>query len=297
MVKKPTLTIGICAYNEGKNIGLLLNQLSTGSNASEAIMEIIVVSSGSSDSTDAIVRKLASHDKRIRFIREKERLGKVSALNRILSGAKGDIIVLSGADLQLEMDTIRNLIFGFKDPKTGMIGARPIPVNDKRSFSGFCSHLVWDLHHQIARRSPKCGELVAFRNIGCRIPDGIGCDEAYIEYLFRKAGWSIEYAGNAIVHNKGPDSVSDYIKQRRRIHAQHMRLKKETGYTVATSDPALVISALVGTIFQSPRSLVFGLGAITLESLSVFLGSYDFYVAKDDHKVWEVVDSTKEVAR
>jgi len=299
MAKKPTISIGICAFNEERNIGALLGQLSQADNADggiPGISEIIVVSSGSTDKTDSAAKKFAETDRRIRFIREAERRGKVSAVNIILKQAKGDIIVLCGADLQLENGTIRNLIRPFGDPTVGMAGARPVPRNDKTTFMGFCSHMLWDLHHRVALKSPKCGELIAIRNKGYSIPESMPVDEAYLEWRVRKGGSKIAYAPQAIVYNIGPGTISDYLRQRRRIHAQHIWLRKETGYAVATSDPSVILSALPSILFQSPKSFVFGIGAISLETISAILGRLDASVRNEPHKVWDVSESTK-VAR
>ncbi len=295
-MKKPALTIGICAHNEEANIKALLLQILGSKPAEATINEILVVSSGSTDSTDSIVSDFCEHDPRLRLIREPERLGKVSAVNKILKQAKtgSDIIIISGADLQIREDTIDNLVSALEDPCVGMAGARIIPTNAPDSFSGFCSHLVWDMHHRIAMHSPKCGELIAIRNNGYSIPSDMAIDEAYLEYAVQKDGFSIAYAKDAIVYNKGPGSTGDYLKQRRRIHAQHMKLKESTGYSVSTSNPAMILGALTSHLSKSPRSFVFGIGAIGLESVAVFLGSYDFYIAKEDHSVWDVVTSTKD---
>jgi len=294
-MKKPALTIGICAHNEEANIKVLLLQILGYEPTKATIQEVLVVSSGSTDSTDAIVSDFCEHDSRIRLIRESERLGKVSAVNKILKQAKADsdIIIVSGADLQIREDTIDNLVSAFENKHVGMAGARIIPTNEPDSFSGFCSHLVWDLHHRIALRSPKCGEFIAIRNNGYSIPSDMAIDEAYLEYLVKKDGLSIAYAPESVVYNKGPESAGDYLKQRRRIHAQHMKLKESTGYAVSTSNPVLIAGALSNHLLKSPRSFVFGIGAIGLESLAVFLGSYDALIKKDDHKVWDVVESTK----
>ena len=37
-----------------------------------------------------------------------------------------------------------------------------------------------------------------------------------------------------IVYNTGPDSVSDFVRQRRRNHAGHLYLKSKYGYAVSS---------------------------------------------------------------
>ncbi|VVC03749.1 Glycosyltransferase AglE [Candidatus Bilamarchaeum dharawalense] len=290
---KPNISVIMCAYNEEKNIEKLLLQVLDQKLSYAPIKEILVVSSGSTDGTDAIVTKIP--DKKISLLREPKRLGKVSAVNLGLSHAKGDLIILCSADVQLERFTFQKLVEKFNDSKIGMVGAHPIPTNNPESFSGFCSHLVWSLHHEIALHYPKCGEVVAFRNFGYSIPNNSPIDEAYLEHHYVAEGYRLAYAPEAIVHNHGPESITDFLRQRRRIHSQHLFLKNKMKYMVSTSNPRIVFSAFFKTLKFDPISLLFTFGAVKLEILSMLLGAYDFYIKKNYHTTWEMVETTKAV--
>jgi poly-beta-1,6-N-acetyl-D-glucosamine synthase len=287
----PDITIGICAYNEEKNLPLLLRQL--GSCGFRRILEIIVVSSGSTDDTESIVRGFMKKDKRVKLVSEKDRRGKASAVNLALDNARGDIIILCGADLSLEKNSIERLAAAFSNPEVGMAGGRPIPIDDRMTMMGFCAHLLWGIHHRIALINPKCGEIVAVRAAGYRIPQGMGADEAYLEHMFRKDGWKIVYCPEAVVHNKGPGSIGDFIRQRRRIHAQHLYLENKTGYRVATANPAMILRGFLTDMDMSPKTIIFALAAVSLELASSALGAYDFYIAGETHQAWAVSETTK----
>ena len=151
------------------------------------------------------------------------------------------------------------------------------------------------MHHHISLSSPKCGELIAIRNNGYVIPKDTTVDEAYLEWVLKKDGYSLAYADDAIVHNKGPDNFGDYITQRRRIHAHHLRLKRSTGYDVSTTDFSTVLMAFSSTLEPDPKALVFSGIAVALEGLSSLLGAYDIYIRNDGHQCWKVADSTKEI--
>jgi glycosyltransferase involved in cell wall biosynthesis len=294
-MKMPQLSVGVCAYNEAKNLEAMVSQLLSQKLRKAVLKEVIIVSSGSTDGTDGIAKKLASGDRRVIFLREQRRNGKVSAVNMVLDRAKGDIVFISGADLRLEDDTLDRMVAKFSDAKIGMVGARPVPVNDKNTLFGFCSHLVWGLHHYISLSSPKCGELIAIRNNGYVIPKDTTVDEAYLEWVLKKDGYSLAYADDAIVHNRGPDNFGDYITQRRRIHAHHLRLKRSTGYDVSTTDFPTVLGAFLSTLEPDPKALLFSGIAVALEGLSSLLGAYDIYIRNEGHQCWEVAKSTKEV--
>jgi cellulose synthase/poly-beta-1,6-N-acetylglucosamine synthase-like glycosyltransferase len=90
------VTVGICAYNEDKNIGQLLEDLSQQELPEEH--EVLIVCSGCTDKTVKIAQEHAKQDRRIRVLVEEERKGKASAVNRIIENAKGTIILFVSAD-------------------------------------------------------------------------------------------------------------------------------------------------------------------------------------------------------
>ncbi|MFH1785015.1 MAG: glycosyltransferase [Candidatus Micrarchaeota archaeon] len=286
------ISVIICAYNEEKNIGKLIDQML---DQSIKANEIIVVSSGSTDSTNNILSSFSKKHKEIKLLRQTQRKGKVRAVNLGLNHVKSDIIILCSADVQLEKNTFEKLVEKFNNEKIGMVGAHPVPVNDPKTFAGFYSHLIWALHHDIALKIPKCGEVIAFRNLGYLIPEDVPIDEAYLEFKFKKEGFLLAYAPGAIVHNHGPKTIADMFVQRRRIHAQHMFLKQKFKYVVSTSTPSFVFSALMSTFKPSFEYIFFLPIAVVLETISILFASYDFFINKNAHKVWKIARSTKVV--
>jgi glycosyltransferase involved in cell wall biosynthesis len=141
-------SIGICAYNEEGNIGQLMEALLKQKLTRHSIKEIIVVSSGSTDKTNDIVREFEKKDPRIKLLAQKTRKGKSSAINVFLRHATAEAIVLESADTLPTEDTIQALLDPFDDAKVGMTGGRPIPVNDKNTALGFIANLVWELHRK-----------------------------------------------------------------------------------------------------------------------------------------------------
>lgn len=296
MEKMISINIGICAYNEEKNIGRLLDALLNQRTRRIRIDEIIVVSSGSIDRTDEIVREFTKIDERIKLITQPRREGKASAVNEFIKHASGDVCVLESADTVPLEDTIERLCLPFYDENVGMTGGHPIPVNDKSTFIGFAGHMIWELHHRIALRSPKLGELVAFRKIIDGIPKNTAVDEAWIEALIKRKGYKVVYVPDAIVYNRAPETIRDFIKQRRRIHAGHLHLKKELGYSVSTMSIG-GITSVVKELNLTPKEKFYFVGAMMLEGISRVLGWLDYYVLKKDHVVWDIAETTKEVKK
>lgn len=259
------------------------------------IDEILVLSSGSTDKTDMIVEEFSKRNGRVVLLRQDRREGKASAVNELLRVTSTDVLVLESADTIPREETIERLCQSFMNGKVGMTGAHPMPVNDEDDCMGCVTHLIWKLHHRIAMRTPKCGELIAFRMIFNRIPADIAVDEAWIEYEILRRGYDIVYVPDAIVYNKGPENVRDHIRQRRRIACGHLDLARRTKYRVSSLHANILLLALleVFPLFK-PREWPHFFGAMVLEGLSRILGYYDF-VKGERHVIWDIAETTKRV--
>jgi cellulose synthase/poly-beta-1,6-N-acetylglucosamine synthase-like glycosyltransferase len=232
-------------------------------------------------------------DERISLLRQHQREGKASAINLFLSRATGDLIILESGDTVPALRTFDLLLEPFRDQRVGMTGAHPVPDNPEDTFVGFVVQLMWSLHHRIALLTPKLGELVAFRNVIRAIPHDTAVDEAMIEALIQQAGYRISYVPEAVVHNSGPRTVSDFLRQRRRISAGHICLSHKQHYRVSTSHPLRILRLLQEEHHRSLRHPFWTAGAIVLEMIGRALGSYDYYVKRKNPYIWDIALTTK----
>jgi glycosyltransferase involved in cell wall biosynthesis len=286
-------SVGIMAYNEGANIANAINAILTQRVSAGHVAELIVVASGCTDNTVSIVAGIACNDTRVRCIVQERREGKASAINEFLGVARSPVLVMVGADVVLKEGSLDALLNHFNDPAVGMVGAHPIPVNDERTFLGFVVHLLWDLHDRVARESPKLGEVVAFRNVVPSIPFDTPVDEISIQALIEQLGYRVVYEPHAIVYNRGPATISDYLRQRRRIHAGHLRIRKRQGYTASTMSVRSIGQALLMMRpFATPRATCWTIGAIALEAWARYLGLRDYMRRRPQH-LWQVATTTK----
>ena len=288
-----SVSVGVMAYNEEKIIERCIRALQAQKLGKNTLEQIVVVSSGSTDDTDKIVRRLAEEDKRIQLIVQPRRMGKASAINEYLAIARGDIAMIESADTITEPDTIRELVEPFNDPEVGMCGVHPVPVNESRSFVGYSVHKLWQLHHAMAMDNPKCGEMVAFRNIVPRIPKYTAVDEAAIEGMLVQGGYKLAYAPKAILQNKGPENLRDFIKQRRRIASGHRHLAASMGHAVFTQKPTNILKYVIEDQKWTPKALLFTGLLIALEGYARFMGMIDFYLRDKNPFIWDISQSTK----
>lgn len=300
--KKLRVSIGIAAFNEEKNITQLLKSIINQKIEHVFISEILIISSGSTDKTNSIIKKFITDKKnkenlvrKIQLITQKKRLGKASAVNVILSKAREDIIILSSADLIWENRMLEKLVTPLANEKIGIVGAHPIPLNEENTFFGFAALLQWNLHHWISLKAPKMGECIAFRKIFKRIHVLSAVDEVNIELLIKGQGYSLFYEPQAIVYNMGPETLHEFLSRRRHIYAGHIAAAREYGYKVSTISSKRIFFALIKNIKLSWHFLIWTPAIIFLEGYSRFLGTLDYYFGFKKHTIWEITKSTKKL--
>jgi cellulose synthase/poly-beta-1,6-N-acetylglucosamine synthase-like glycosyltransferase len=286
-------SVGIMAYNEEANICHAIATVLGQRPRTGQIAELIVVASGCTDRTAEVVAELSREDPRVRLIVEERRAGKATAINLFIETARSPILVMVSADVLLKDGTIEALIAHFQDPTVGMVGGHPIPVNDENTFLGHTVHLLWRLHDQIAREAPKLGEIVAFRNVLSSIPTNTAVDEISIQVSITELGYRLVYEPGAVIYNRGPTTVADFLRQRRRISAGHHQVAKEQGYSASTMSVRRVGRALVRSgSFATLRAPFWIGGAIALEATARGLGYYDFK-RRRPHHIWDPATTTK----
>jgi biofilm PGA synthesis N-glycosyltransferase PgaC len=286
-------SVGIMAYNEEGNIANAIAAILGQPLAGARIVELIVVASGCTDGTCEIVAEIARGEPRVHLIEQERREGKASAVNLFTGRARSPVLLMVSADVLVEEGTIDALLRHFEDPHVGMVGGHPIPVNDETTFLGHVVHLLWRLHDRLAREAPKLGEIVAFRNVVPSIPRDTAVDEISIQALVTQLGYRLVYEPEALVFNRGPATIGDFLRQRRRIYAGHLRVRRQQGYAASTMSTRRILRVLVRAgAFSGPRAALWTLGTIFLEVLARLLGTWDAFRGRS-HSVWDAVSTTK----
>ena len=155
--EEPSVTLLISAYNEEKVIAeKIVNSLSLDYPTGQ--FEIIVVSDGSTDSTDTIVNSYASE--RVTLKRMSVRKGKTAALNKVVPIAHGDILVFSDANTLYAPDAIRKLVRNFADPTVGCVTGDSRYVNVKANDVGKNENAYWGYERFLKTKESQIGSLV-----------------------------------------------------------------------------------------------------------------------------------------
>jgi len=114
----PSVTLFISAYNEEKVIGEKIHNALLLDYPTD-LLEIVVVSDGSSDRTTEIVSAFA--DRGVVLRHYMGRIGKTACLNRAVPLATGEIIVFSDANSNYDRGALKALVRPFQDSTVGFV--------------------------------------------------------------------------------------------------------------------------------------------------------------------------------
>lgn len=285
--------IGIMVYNEEKNIVNLLESLSSQKLEDVVIDKIVVVSSGSTDRTNELVLDYQKKDNRVCLITQDKRVGKPSAINEFLKNSKKEVVVISSGDIIFDEKAIEHLSVPFRDRNVGMTSVFPVPVNKNDGFMGFVANTHWKMHNVLGRH----GESIGFRKslIGS-LPPSVVADEAYVEAVIRGKRLKAVHVKDAVVFNKGPETLREFLKQIRRHFFGHLQLEFELHYSVSSmtrNGISSVLKELVGLSFTDPSKTLYCFGYLSLEFLGRILGIFNLVFGKKNPVLWDIACSTK----
>ena len=114
----PRVSLIVSVFNEEEVIlEKIQNALSL--DYPKELLEIIIVSDGSTDRTNQIVSSI--QDSRVVLRAYPERNGKTACLNQVVPDAKGDILVFTDANSMFPSDTIQKLTRNLSDSRVGLV--------------------------------------------------------------------------------------------------------------------------------------------------------------------------------
>ncbi len=238
------ISVVIAAYNEGKYISRALaslgkQQLDHGDN-----LEIIVIDDGSNDDTSTKVKKYSS----VKLLHQDHK-GAALSRNLGVKYARGEIVVLVDADMEFELNFVRNLIQPIKDNKTKGTFSRREFVANWKNWVARCWN--WDNNLPAQMRLPADASALGsdFRAIlkseFLRVNgfDDIGYNDSWT--LAKKLGYQPIDAKDAIFYHHNVSSLSEAYNHAKWVSKRKYKLGN-WGKVVALSRVSLPVSIVIG---------------------------------------------------
>ncbi|MFC1747511.1 glycosyltransferase family 2 protein [Pseudomonadota bacterium] len=137
----PEVALMVSCYNEADVIREKLDNC-LALNYPRNILEIIVISDGSDDGTDEIVKEY--EDKGVRLIRQEGRLGKTSGLNLSVAATEAEIVVFSDANAMFDPQAINMLVRNFNDPAVGYVVGAALYTDGDANSAAKSENTYWE---------------------------------------------------------------------------------------------------------------------------------------------------------
>jgi len=222
----PTVTMLFAAYNEEEHlVEKLENTIQLDYPAGK--LQVVIVSDGSSDRTNAILA--AVDDPRFEIVIRPERGGKCAALAIAVERAQNSIFVLSDSSTMFEPDALRRLTRHFEDPAIGAVcGALSFHCNSE---SGQTEGLYWKYETALRLMEARLGATLTPSGAIYAVrgdvylpptPDTLVDDILTLMHV-RSAGFDVHYDPEARAVDFPASSVAGEFRRRVRISTGSFR--------------------------------------------------------------------------
>jgi poly-beta-1,6-N-acetyl-D-glucosamine synthase len=221
---QPSVSLIIPAYNEAACIAAKLEN-SLALDYPRALLEILVISSGSDDETEAIAQGYAPAG--VRTIVQPLRAGKEAAMQEAARHARGEILVFTDANAMLNRDAMRQMVRWFADPEVGCVaGEKRVSAGPGES-SGAGEGAYWRYESMLKRLDSTvgstmgaAGELCAVRAelMTAREHNNI-IEDFVLSMRVVEAGYRIVHEPGAVATEEATARFEDVFERRARIAA------------------------------------------------------------------------------
>jgi len=168
-------------------------------------VEILVISDGSTDGTEAIVEEFAGQG--VELLRMPA-AGKAAALNRGLERARGEILFFTDVRQPLDRECLRHLVACFADPEVGVATGELIVLEGERREEAAVG-LYWKYEKWMRRQLNRLGSLLQAtgcvyamrRALAVPLPAGTLADDAALSMLALLRGYRIVFEEQARVYD------------------------------------------------------------------------------------------------
>jgi poly-beta-1,6-N-acetyl-D-glucosamine synthase len=166
--------------------------------------QIVVVSDGSTDGTEAILREQALNP-RVHGLFNQLARGKAQGLNDGVSLAQGEIIVFTDARQRIEPGAIRLLIENFADPQVGAVSGELMLGDPTQGETGRGMGLYWQIEKWVRELESKAGSVVGAtgaiyavrRQLVAEVPPDTILDDVFIPMHVARQGFRVLFDARA----------------------------------------------------------------------------------------------------
>ena len=220
----PKVTIVIAAWNEARHIAARIDNCLQQIYPSE-MLEIVVVSDGSTDETSSIVRSFTS--KGVSLVELETRMGKAVALNVGVAAAHGEIVVFADARQSFSPTAVRELVANFADASVGAVSGELILESNSAGPTAEGVGLYWTIEKWIRQKEAAIDSIVGAtgaiyairRDLFEALPPGTILDDLLTPMRIVMQGYRVVFEGRALAFDRVAHDYSSEFKRKVRTLA------------------------------------------------------------------------------
>ena len=206
----PRVSVVIACHNEASNIAARIKNILESDYPTE-LLEIIIVSDGSTDLTPDVARRCAAN--RAQVIAYDRQAGKATALNLGAEGASGEVIIFADARQRFEADAIKVLVSNFADPRVGAVTGELLLDGNQGAGEGV--GLYWKYEKWIRKSESRFNSVIGAtgaiyavrRKLWQPLPQETILDDVYTPMRIALAGNRVVFEEKARAHDRVADSA------------------------------------------------------------------------------------------
>jgi cellulose synthase/poly-beta-1,6-N-acetylglucosamine synthase-like glycosyltransferase len=213
---EPTVSVVLAAHNEARVIGAKLDNL-LGLDYPQAKLTIIVVSDGSTDGTDDLVRGYASRG--VTLVRLSEPRGKPAALNRGVAVARGEVVLFCDARQRIDPAALKALCACLADPDVGAVSGELCLAGERGpGFYWRYEKAIRQAEGQVDSVPGATGALFAIRRELWRdLPRDCLLDDVYTPMQILLGGHRVGFEPAARVFDEEADLTGEFNRKARTL--------------------------------------------------------------------------------
>lgn len=182
-------------------------------------LDVLVLSDGSTDGSDDVVRRFADRSGRVRLVRSERRLGKPAALNQLRSLATGDVLLMTDARQPLSQRAVRTLVAPLADPSVGCAGGNLV-LTGAIGAGAYWRYERWIRASEARFRSMVgvSGALYALRRSDlAELPEDTILDDVWIPMRLRLEGKRIVFCPEAEAYDEAFEDEREFGRKVRTL--------------------------------------------------------------------------------
>ena len=204
---QPPVSIVMVVRNEERVLrGKLKNLLELEYPAN--LYEVVVVSDGSTDATEEILRTW--DDPRVRVVMNQLSRGKSSGLNDGIQMSQGDLVMFTDARQKIEPDVLRILVESFADSEVGCVSGELMLGDPATGEAADGTSMYWRIEKKVRELESASGSVVgatgaiyaARRELLTPIPEGMILDDVYIPMEVARQGKRVVFEPRALAWDR-----------------------------------------------------------------------------------------------